>query len=139
MTARSILFFEGKKATVSLKRLVHKATGKTQRQIKPLVRKEGKGFKLEILTPANFIYSIRGRGPGKLPPSMEEWLALKGLSDAGFAIRKTIAAQGTKLWSGKGKSNLKKSEQIIDKMATDITSKLADLQVKETLKKIDGN
>ena len=141
MTARSILFTEGKKAAAKLKKLTPKATGKTRGAIKPQVRKDASGHRLEIITPASFIFAIRGRGPGKMPPenSIAQWLDLKGLSEKSYGIRKKIAVEGTKLWMGKGKDNLKTADKILDDMAGSITSKLADLQVKETLKKIDGN
>lgn len=51
----------------------------------------------------NFYWLEHGRAPGGMPPvqSIEDWIRVKGIDRDPWAVAKSIAANGTRIWRNK--------------------------------------
>lgn len=80
-----------------------------------------------------------GRRPGKMPPvsEIEQWVDSKGLDISPWAIAKTIAAKGTKLYREGGRSGVITQPfgpKLVERLKTEIGQAVGQLAMTEITK-----
>jgi hypothetical protein len=91
------------------------------------------------LTGNSYIYYLdQGRGPGKFPPTLVDWVRLKlGLEgreakQVDFLVRRKIARQGTEIYRNKSKGI--QLDRLIEETIDELTKELPDEVAVEALK-----
>lgn len=112
------------------------ASGETSQSL----RSEQTGNKVEVSGKA-FIYVVEtGRGPGGFPPvsNLVKWIQSKGVSidgrieSAAFAMAKTIAEKGSRLWRTGGRDDII-TPALSDQRLDALTSEIADIELGKTV------
>lgn len=120
------------------------ASGDTSREIKFIMPSDNQ----VIVSGPSYVYVLEtGRRPGKMPPvtpNMTNWIVSKGLSidktveSVGFAISKTIAEKGTKLFQQGGRTDII-TPAISDERVDKLVNKLADISLNLFVGNIEEN